>query len=301
MRPAIAPGEFGGVKGSTQSSVGLGLYGQSLVTTGATIGAKGEVRSPSGVAGLLDKWLTTSGDIRLVLSGGNVGMGTASPGQKLTVAGTVESTTGSYKFPDGSTQAIAAPTGELVLVLMDDFDNPALGPKIWNTETTGAATITVGQSQVIIETHGPNTAILTGKKEYSVLDGTLIFKGKLMAYADSGVYGDRQPRGLVAGSDRNNAIEFISASLTSITARTVSGGVATETTFNLTGEQVNDWAFYQIVATPSAVKFYYDGTLVATHTTNIPTAALNVCLGTTYSGGGTIYLIADYVSFERRM
>ncbi len=41
---------------------------------------------------------------------GNVGIGTAVPGQKLSVAGTVESTTGGFKFPDGTTQ-ISAVTG----------------------------------------------------------------------------------------------------------------------------------------------------------------------------------------------
>jgi hypothetical protein len=38
---------------------------------------------------------------------GNVGLGTTTPGQKLSVAGTIESTTGGFKFPDGSTQATA--------------------------------------------------------------------------------------------------------------------------------------------------------------------------------------------------
>ena len=38
-------------------------------------------------------------------NGGNVGIGTASPGQKLSVAGTIESTSGGIKFPDGTTQA----------------------------------------------------------------------------------------------------------------------------------------------------------------------------------------------------
>jgi hypothetical protein len=37
-------------------------------------------------------------------SGGNVGIGTASPGQKLTVAGTIETTSGGVKYPDGTTQ-----------------------------------------------------------------------------------------------------------------------------------------------------------------------------------------------------
>jgi hypothetical protein len=39
---------------------------------------------------------------------GNVGIGTTNPGQKLSVAGTIESTSGGFKFPDGSTQTTAA-------------------------------------------------------------------------------------------------------------------------------------------------------------------------------------------------
>ena len=42
---------------------------------------------------------------------GNVGIGTASPAQKLSVAGTIESTTGGFKFPDGTTQITAAVGG----------------------------------------------------------------------------------------------------------------------------------------------------------------------------------------------
>jgi len=37
----------------------------------------------------------------------NVGIGTASPGQKLSVAGVIESTTGGIKFPDGTVQTTA--------------------------------------------------------------------------------------------------------------------------------------------------------------------------------------------------
>lgn len=45
----------------------------------------------------------------------NVGIGTTSPGQKLTVAGTIESTSGGVKFPDGTTQTTAAAGGGGVL------------------------------------------------------------------------------------------------------------------------------------------------------------------------------------------
>jgi hypothetical protein len=43
-----------------------------------------------------------------ILSTGNVGVGTTTPGQKLSVAGVVESTSGGVKFPDGTTQTSAA-------------------------------------------------------------------------------------------------------------------------------------------------------------------------------------------------
>jgi hypothetical protein len=50
----------------------------------------------------------TSGTEKVrVTAAGNMGIGTTSPGQRLTVAGMVESTSGGFKFPDGSTQASA--------------------------------------------------------------------------------------------------------------------------------------------------------------------------------------------------
>lgn len=59
--------------------------------------------------------LANSGDVEIAdgavwfeSDNGRVGIGTTSPGQKLTVAGTVESTSGGFKFPDGTTQATAA-------------------------------------------------------------------------------------------------------------------------------------------------------------------------------------------------
>ena len=44
---------------------------------------------------------------------GNVGIGTTGPAQKLSVAGTIESTSGGFKFPNGSIQTVAATGGTL--------------------------------------------------------------------------------------------------------------------------------------------------------------------------------------------
>ena len=47
----------------------------------------------------------------VVKNSGNVGIGTTSPGQKLTVAGVIESTNGGIKFPDGTVQTSAGNNG----------------------------------------------------------------------------------------------------------------------------------------------------------------------------------------------
>lgn len=46
-----------------------------------------------------------------VSAAGNVGLGTSSPAQKLSVVGTVQSTSGGFMFPDGTTQTTAATGG----------------------------------------------------------------------------------------------------------------------------------------------------------------------------------------------
>jgi hypothetical protein len=50
----------------------------------------------------------TNQNVLSLLSSGNVGIGIASPGQKLSVAGTIESTSGGFRFPDGTTQTTSA-------------------------------------------------------------------------------------------------------------------------------------------------------------------------------------------------
>lgn len=68
--------------------------------------------------------LTTNERMRITTSG-NVGIGTTSPGQKLTVAGTIESTSGGIKFPDATTQTTAATYG----MVCTDIANPKYSSK----------------------------------------------------------------------------------------------------------------------------------------------------------------------------
>lgn len=199
---------------------------------------------------------------------------------------------------------------DTVLIQRDDFDvNGTLDGAFdsdWIVTKTAGATVTTGgpHSALYLGTtpdeSGPGTAVVAGKLRFRVSDN-IVFKARVRgAYVEAGsVYGNRQPRGLVAGTSRKNAIEFITASPTNfVSCRTVKDGVVTHTNVNI-GHTVYAPTIYQIIARPTQVDFYIDGKLVATHTTNIPTVGLNLYFATSDSGAGNVPLIVDWVSFER--
>ena len=163
------------------------------------------------------------------------------------------------------------------LITQDDFSCTAL-KSYWTLSTTGAASIGYNWNNmdaVSLNTSGPNTIKLRSNKQKSVQEGKLVFTAVTYTYEDNNNAYGPLVRGLVNGTDRNNAIEFINISGNTIQARTVSGGTATTTNYAV-GASVGNLYSYTIIASRTKVEFYFDGILIATHTANIPTVPLNM-------------------------
>lgn len=96
--------------------IGIGIVSQSTVNIISN-------DSANSLAVYDDNNLTTPRF--LVQRTGNVGVGTANPGQKLTVSGTIESTSGGVKYPDGTTQTTAYTGSSNIATIVRQTDNAA--------------------------------------------------------------------------------------------------------------------------------------------------------------------------------
>jgi hypothetical protein len=195
---------------------------------------------------------------------------------------------GSVKIPEVKT----IPT----LITKEDFSCTAF-KNYWVTAVTGGGTIGLTNSTATLSTNGGgNTAKLYTNKQKSLNDGKLLFTAVVYTYEDNNTAYGPLVRGLVNGIDRSNAIEFININGNTIQARTVAGGTASTTNYAV-GASVGNFYAYSIIASKTKVEFYLDGNLIATHTTNIPTANLNMYFDTSTSMGN-VPIVIDDARFE---
>jgi hypothetical protein len=133
----------------------------------------------SGTSGQITKWSGVSGSNTYVVDDSNitedklgkVGIGTRTPTSPLTVQGTIETTLGGIKFPDGTTQTtstagalfgvahdstlagngtLASPLGVASPLMVRDLDNPARQPfQVELDQTTFAFSVPAGKRLVI--------------------------------------------------------------------------------------------------------------------------------------------------------
>jgi len=81
--------------------------GKSVLVDGNAVEASAELYLIAGTM----LYFKVGSSFPMFANATSVGIGTTSPSETLSVAGTVESTSGGFKFPDGTTQTSAAPTG----------------------------------------------------------------------------------------------------------------------------------------------------------------------------------------------
>ncbi len=91
---------------TTASDTRLSLYNNSAGGRHYAISSTGNASAVGG--GKLNFHDEAAGSRMVIDSSGKVGIGTTLPSQKLSVVGTIESTSGGFKFPDGTMQSTAA-------------------------------------------------------------------------------------------------------------------------------------------------------------------------------------------------
>lgn len=130
--------------------------------------------------GHLELYTTASGTsterVR-VTSAGNVGIGTSSPSQKLSVVGTVESTSGGFKFPDGTTQTTAAISAGTTFGSVGSY--AIAGASGLTASTAYAAGTTVAGSTLYYDNTGGSTygAPLASQGYNAITIGTVVSYG----------------------------------------------------------------------------------------------------------------------------
>ena len=172
-----------GTKLSVSSATGVT---DSLPALGAN-GGKLSLLNNGGLYGLLQGVLSTGDaflqaqrvdgaatafNMLLQPNGGNVGVGTTTPAQKLTVVGTIFSSSGGFRFPDGTTQTTAAAGGASTMSAAN-VSSAAFGANTGGGNYSFPANLSLGTASVDLAGFGANAGrvlTLQGSTQRSVLE-----------------------------------------------------------------------------------------------------------------------------------
>jgi hypothetical protein len=232
--------------------------------------------TPAGGTGWLER-------IR-VTPDGNVGIGTAAPGQKLSVAGGVESTTGGFRFPDGTTQTTAARSGAAY--------NNAFGVGSLGSVTSGTSNAAFGDGALNATTTGSNNVAVGTWTLVANTTGSANAAGGLSALAANTTGNNNTASGAWAltnntsGSDNTATGYFALASNTTACCNTATGSSALY--YNTTGTFNTANGYQALAANTTGAYNTASGylALAANTTANYNTAHGYLALSASTSGGG---------------
>ncbi|MBI5970577.1 MAG: hypothetical protein HY884_05430 [Deltaproteobacteria bacterium] len=183
--------------------------------------------------------------------------------------------------------------------LFDDFlGNTLNGEGLWTLSSVGAAPalltgVTGGQLSM---SSGPDNISALNPVGFGISGGTtLTFESRFKrnaSYAPSRAWFGFADSTTWNGPS-NAIILDMQADGGNWKAVTTSGGTSTTTDTGVAG--TNSWQKLKVVATSTSVAFYIDDVLKATHTTNIPTAKLGVCVSLYRTPQNTTMQTIDYI------
>jgi hypothetical protein len=186
---AVGPNSlYSNTTGSSNTSIGSragDTDGAFANTTGSNNTFLGSQTGPATNTELTNAtaigWNARVGESNALVLGGTgsdaikVGIGTTTPGSSLTVAGTIESTSGGIKFPDGSVQTrastLASSPGAAGNVLRSNGSS-------WSSAALVAGDLPAGSTRYLQNTRTPQADTSFNIVGDGVLSGTLTVAGK---------------------------------------------------------------------------------------------------------------------------